>query len=146
MKADNDQWISAPVAAELIRARLNVPPGKAQKILSDAYASGEVRKSTSVGGTSPDDPNYARHEISWSDLEYWLDEQYPAALKSKKILGLEPLKKWLRDNIKQPLPQPDWFTAALKAHPEHHIPRARWREAWSSVSDTQKLPRGRPGR
>ena len=46
MKADDDYWITALEAAELISIRLDVSAGKGQKIFSEAYSSGEVRRAT----------------------------------------------------------------------------------------------------
>jgi hypothetical protein len=96
MKASRDRWITSRSAVRYIRMRLRVSEGQAQKILSEAYQSGAVRKARKVGGVDEDDPNYTRSEISGADLKPWLDEHSEpksAALKSKKAGVLSKAKR-----------------------------------------------------
>jgi hypothetical protein len=79
---------------ERIRARLSIPPGKAQKILSDACASGEVRffmEQGVFGGRDPtrttDDLLRLNHDLSGADLECWLDGHHPSKPTSKQRGG-----------------------------------------------------------
>ena len=147
---ENDRWISAVSAVESIGARLGVGLKQSRKILAEARASSEVRQSPGGSGPVHSGPSGLTYmygnDVNLADLKYWLDDFYPVALKTKKILGLEPLKKWLLINVNQTRSETEWRDAALRAHPGHRILRGRWREAWSSVPDMQKLPRGRPGR
>jgi hypothetical protein len=115
MKDDSDFWISAQKAAERIRVKLGVSVGKAQKILSDAYASGEVRRSVAVGRINPVRTNdgeitYAENDISWTDLECWLNEHHRSARKSQTKRGAKPKTDWdaIKEAFLEKVKDDDW--------------------------------------
>jgi len=157
--AETERWAIALDAVEDIRERLGISVGKAQKILRDACASGEVRYKTNrqnlIGPvrTSPNSVNFAKtasdtiigsDTINVADLKYWLADHYPAKPKIKKSFPLDALKKWLREHVNRMHSEPYWRAAAEKVHPQYQIPRERWREAWSTVPEPQKRRRGKP--
>lgn len=149
MTADDDDWITAFEAAELIRARLNVSRGKAQKIFSEAYGCGEVRSTT---GDFAD--GYPGPRVSRSDVENCLTErpaepisQIHTAQKSEKPpLSQSAIQKWFRENVNPSQPMPYWFAAIRQAHPEHCITREPLRNAWNKLPKSLKRSRGAPAR
>jgi len=96
--ADQEDWLSPVEAAAFIRDRLRVPTGKAQAILKEARASGEVRWEPPLRNLMHEDEDgvvtldfdfsrgnltaaaierqHGRH-INKNDLVYWLDTHHP---------------------------------------------------------------------
>ena len=66
MKADDDRSIRPLEAVQLIRDRLNVSIGEAQKILAEARQSGKMRYQNVGRLDRDDDP--PRHEVSLADF------------------------------------------------------------------------------
>ena len=70
--ADARQWISRDKAVEVIKTRLAVTTGYAQKLLTDARASGEVRYANDDGVLQRPCYDYTYRK---DDLEGWLDRR-----------------------------------------------------------------------
>lgn len=113
---DDDQWISVSFAVELIRKRLGISVGKAEKILLDAYTSGEVRTRTPPIGGGIDlrysNPlkRYPGLCVSFSDLKFWFNEHYPAKPKSKNKGGAPPKADWpaVEEAFAREVKEKDW--------------------------------------
>ena len=83
-------------------------------------------------------------------LEQWLNvmpANFPrrldvAGAPKPKVIGLEPLTKWLITKVNRTQSEDAWRKAAEEAHPQHRIPERHWRKAWGAVPASQKLQRG----
>src|SRR5271155_2217527 len=70
---DPENWVRHGLAIQMVRARLDCSISRAEKIIADAMASGEIYVAEFNEGTASHPLKYLNKE----GLEDWLDRHYP---------------------------------------------------------------------
>jgi hypothetical protein len=98
----SNEWLSSRDALQIVRQHLSSSPGRAEKILQDAYNSGEVRPLMDDGTPQP---------CSRTDLLDWLNRNHPTAAREWPTLAdksnkLERVRQAIRIKWPNGVPTP----------------------------------------